>query len=173
MAAAELRRERYFSLASAGGFYANWERGQPAELLSFQNYSFEVSQGFFRGYGVHLPGGVVAFLDELLEVPTGNLNSKLIGNDLARAIFLLNPGHARQGDRHRTAVHVETNVDGIRMAGGDGHNVGLPLAVEVFAGPAVGHVEVFVHVSSVPFRPLQGKDAGHVQVDWLLTPLVD
>jgi hypothetical protein len=35
------------------------------------------------------------------------------------------------------------------VAGGDGYDVCLPAAVEIFAGPAVGYVEVFVHGFSV------------------------
>ncbi len=64
---------------------------------------------------------------------------------LAGALFLLDPGEARQGNPHRTVVDVEADVDGVGVARGDGYDVGLPAAVQVFAGPEVGDVEVFVH----------------------------
>jgi len=43
------------------------------------------------------------------------------------------------------------------VACGDGDDGALPAAVEVFAGPAVGYMEIFVHGVSVSLRDGLGK----------------
>jgi hypothetical protein len=59
-------------------------------------------------------------------------------------------------------IHFEAYVDRIGVAGGDGDDVRLPLAIEIFAAPAVGYVEFLVHGSRLPFRRAEGKRAGDV-----------
>lgn len=162
---------------SAGGFYAYGEGGEAAELFAFSDDGVEVSEGVVDGDGVHLTGGIVAFFDQLLEVAAGNLYGEAVGDDLAGSLFLLDPRGAGQGDSHGSPADVEADVDCVGVAGGDGHDIGSPLAMEVFAGPAVGHVEVFVHGFSLSSPPLRGKDRGHAgaegSVDCVLGPLVD
>lgn len=102
-----------------------------------------------HGHGVHLAAGVVALFDELLEIAAGDLNGDLVGNGLSGALFLFHPGRAGQGDPHGPSVDGEADVDRIGMAGGDGHDRCLPEAVEIFASPVVGHVEIFVHALSL------------------------
>ncbi len=81
----------------------------------------------------------------LLEIAAGSLCGEIVGDDLAGAAFLLDPGQVGHGDPDGLAVDVEADVGGVGMAGGNGNDGALPGAVEVLAGPAVGHGEVFVH----------------------------
>jgi hypothetical protein len=43
--------------------------------------------------------------------------------------------------------------------------------VEVFAGPTVGHVEIFVHVVSVSSERFWEQGRVSPRVDWVLRPL--
>jgi hypothetical protein len=129
-------------------------------LLRLDYDGVEMREDFGHGDGVDLAVGVISLLDELLQMASGDLDRKLVGDDLAGALFLLNPCLAGQSDPHRALVDIEADVDGIGMAGGDGHNVGLPRAVEVFSAPAIGHMEIFVHALSVTFPLFTGKRAG-------------
>ena len=110
---------------------------------------FQMFEDFLDGHRVHLAAGVVAFFDQALEIVACDLGGEIVGDDFASALLLLDPGEAGHGDPHRFAVHVESHIDGIGMARGDGYDVGFPAAMKIFAGPAVGYVEVFVHDSSV------------------------
>ncbi len=58
---------------------------------------------------------------------------------------LLDPRQIRHGDPDGTTVDGEADVSGIGVAGGDGNYGSLPDAVEIFASPAVGYFEVFIH----------------------------
>ena len=136
-------------VALAGGFYADREGWKAVVLFGFGNDGVEVGEGLVDRDGIHLASGVVTLFDELLEVAAGDLGSELVGDDLAGALFLFDPGGAGQGYPHGATIYIEADVDGVGMPGGYGHNVCSPLAVEVFAGPAVSHVEIFVHVVSV------------------------
>jgi hypothetical protein len=135
--------------SSVDCFYAYGEGRKASELFPFGDDGIEVSQGLFNRDGIHLADGVVALFNQLLEVAAGDLNRDAVGDDLAGALLLLDPGGAGQSNTHGATVDVEADIHRIGVAGGDGHNVGSPLAVEVFAGPAVGHVEVFVHIVSL------------------------
>ena len=123
----------------------NGERWQPMGLADFLEHGVEVLQNLLDADGVELAGAVQSLLDGALEIMPGGLSCERVGDDLAGALFLLHPGHGGQGDPDGSSIDVETNVHRIGMAGGDGDDGCLPGAVEVFAGPAVGYVEVFVH----------------------------
>jgi hypothetical protein len=138
--------------------------GQVAGVAGFVEDGVDLFENFFDGHGVHLAAVVVAGLDGLLQIAAGGLGGERVGDGVAGAFLLLNPGKAGHGDPHSTVVDVETDVDGVGMASGDGDNVGLPAAVENFAAPAVGGVEILVHgfFSVEHFRlACILKDAGH------------
>jgi hypothetical protein len=65
---------------------------------------------------------------------------------------MLDPGGAGESDPHGMVVHFEAYVDRIGVASGDGDDVRLPPAIEVFAGPSIFDVEFFVHGSRLSFR---------------------
>ena len=125
------------------------ECGELALLFGFSDDGVEVGEDFGDGHGVDFAAGVVAFFDELLEVAAGDLDGELVGDHQAGALLLGVPGIEGQGDPHRAAVDGEADIDSVSVAGGDGDNVGFPGAVEVFAGPAVGNVEIVVHKNRV------------------------
>jgi len=127
-------------------------------LAGFGQDCFEVLEDFFDAHGVDFTAGVVAFFNDGFEVVAGDLCCQLVGDDLAGALLLFDPGVAGEGDPHGPVVYVEADIDGVGVAGGDGHDVGFPAAVEVFAGPAVGYVEVFVHAFSVMAAIVLSKD---------------
>jgi hypothetical protein len=141
---------------------ADGQERQAALLFGFSDDGVKVRKHFRNGDGIDLAAGVVAFFDQLFEVTAGNLGGKLVGDDLPRALFLFEPRGAGQSDPHGSAIHVKSHVDGIGVAGGDGHNVGLPRAVQVFAAPAIGHMEVFVHTPSVSSLLRRGKLGDHL-----------
>ena len=114
--------------------------------------------------GVDFPLRVVTLFDELFEMAAGDLRGKLVGDDLAGARLLGDPGGVGQGDPHGAAVDIEADIHCIGVAGGDGHDGALPAAVKVFAAPAIGDMKVFVHVSSLSFAGRAGK--GWDAKDW-------
>ena len=124
---------------------ANGELRDVALGFGLIDDGIEVRENFFDGHGVDLATGVVTFLDELLKVAACDLRGKLIGDDFAGALLLLDPGGGGQGDPHGAIVDIKADIDGVGMARGDGDDVGLPAAVQVFARPAVRNMEVFVH----------------------------
>ncbi len=81
----------------------------------------------------------------MLEVAAGGLGGQVIGDSVAGAAFLLDPGQVWHGNPDRATIDGEADIGGVGMAGGDGHDGSLPFAVEIFAGPAVGYLEVFIH----------------------------
>src|SRR5271163_4144257 len=102
-------------------------------------------QHLSHAHGVHLAAVVVAGLHCLLEVMSSNLRGQIVGDDATAALLLFHPGYSRHRDPQRAVVYLEADVDGVGMPGSDGYDVCLPSAMEVFGGPAVGDVEVFVH----------------------------
>ena len=92
----------------------------------------------------------------------GNLGGELIGDDLGGALLLLAPCLQRQCDPEGAAIHIEADIDGICVAGRNGYQSALPAAVEVFAAPAVGYVEIFVHATRVSSR--RGESKGRAQI---------
>ena len=121
------------------------ERGQVAGVSCLVEDDVEVGEDLVDGHGVHFAAVIVAGLDGLLEVVTGDLRGEGVGDDVAGALFLLDPCGARHGNPNGTAVDVEANIDGVGMAGGDGDDISGPAAAEGFSGPAVGNAKVFVH----------------------------
>ncbi len=104
-----------------------------------------MGEDFFYGHGVDFAAGVVAFADDLLEVAAGDLCGQLIRDDFACTFLLLDPGGRGHGDPHGAVVDIEADINGVGVARGDGDDVGLPAAMQVFACPAVRNMEVFVH----------------------------
>ena len=133
------------------------EGGHGALLPGFGDDGVEMVEDFRDGHGVDFAAGVVAFFDELLEVAAGDLGSELVGDDLAGALFLLDPGGGGPRDPHGASVDVEADIDGVCVACGDGDDGTLPAAVQVLGGPAVGYVEIFVHEDRVSFLVTDGK----------------
>ena len=104
-----------------------------------------VLEDLVDGHGVHLATVVVSGLDGVLKVPASGLGSQVVGDNVTGAASLLDPGQVWHGDPDRTAIDSETDVGGIGVARRDRDDGSLPFAVEGFAGPAVGYLEVFIH----------------------------
>jgi len=130
-----------------------------------------VGEDLRDGHGVDFAAGVEAFLDELPEEAAGDLGGELVGDDLAGTLLVLGPGVEGQGDPEGAAVDVEAEIDGVGVAGGDGDYRALPAAVQVLAAPAVGDVEVLVHVDRLTLR--DGKGKGGTRLDAALRALID
>ena len=120
--------------------------------FGFGYYGVEVLEHFGNAHGVEFASRVVALFDDLLQISAGDLNGQLIGDDFAGTFLLLDPGGAGHRDPHRMVIEFEAHIDCIGMAGGDGDDVRLPPAIEVFAGPSIFDVEFFVHGSRLSFR---------------------
>jgi len=121
------------------------QRGEFAGVSGFVEDGVDVFEDFVDGHGIHFASVIVAGFDGLFEIAASALGSERVGDDVAGAFFLFDPGEARHGDPDGAAVHVEADVDGVGVAGGDGDDVSCPAAVEGIAGPAVGYEKVFVH----------------------------
>lgn len=131
--------------------------GHAAVLLNLGNDGVKMIEDLRHAHGVDLARGVVALFDELLEVAAGNLHGELVGDNFARALLLLHPCGAGQRDPHWPLVHIEAHIHSIGVARGDGDNVGLPAAMQVFAAPAISDVEFLVHASRLSPQPQKGK----------------
>src|SRR5437764_2376876 len=83
----------------------------------------------------------------MLEIAAGSLGGQIVRNDVAGTALLFDPRQVRHGDPDGAAVDGEADVGGVGMAGSDGDDGSLPFAVQLFAGPAVGYLEVFIHGS--------------------------
>ena len=129
-------------------------------LVQLSEDGIEVLEDLGGGDGVELAVGVVALCEEALEVAAGDLGGEGVGDDLAGALLLLDPGIAGQGDPDGAAIDVEADIDSVGVAGGDGHDVGSPAAVEVFTRPQVFCVEILVHVISVSGWCGRGQGVG-------------
>ena len=81
----------------------------------------------------------------MLEVAAGGLCGEIVGDDVTSAALLLDPGDVGHGDPDRLAVDGKADVRGVSVARRDGDDGSLPGAVELFAGPAVGHFKIFIH----------------------------
>ena len=103
--------------ASAHGLYAHGQRGEAAKLLTFRNDSVQVSERLVEGRSIHLAGGVVAFLNQLLKMTTGDLYGDAVGNDFAGTLLLLDPRGTRKGDGHGAAIDIEADVHGVSVTG--------------------------------------------------------
>ena len=94
---------------------------------------------------VHLATAVFAGFDRPLQVMTGDLDSERIGDDLAGALVVFDPGRMRHSDPHGTAVGKKLDVDGVGVTRGNGDDKRLINAVDLFTGPAVVNAKVSVH----------------------------
>ena len=130
---------------------------QCASLFGLGQNSFEVTKRFINAERVAFAACIKALFDELLEMTAGDLRSQKIGDDLAGAALLLIPCLKGQGDPDGLAIDLVTDIDRIGVAGGNGHHVGLPDAVQVGSGPAIGDVEILVHALSVSLSGAEGK----------------
>ncbi len=121
------------------------EAGKIVGAASLFDDGVGVFQNLINGHGVHLATVVVTGLNGVLKVAAGGLRGQVVGDDVAGAALLLDPGQVWHGDPDRAAVDGEADIGGVGMAGGDGDDGSLPFAVQVFTGPAVGYLEVFIH----------------------------
>ena len=114
-----------------------YQRRQIAGVARLSAARDRVLQHLFDAHGVHLAAVVVAGLDGLLDVTSGDLRGERIGDHVAGALFLLHPCMAGHGDPHRTAADVKPDIDSVGVARRDGDDVPDPAAVQIRAGPAV------------------------------------
>ena len=126
----------------------------------FCDHCIKVREHLRDAHGVGLTLGVKSLLHQLFQVAACNLSGEMISDGLAGTLLLRDPGGGGKGDPHGPAVHVEADIDCVSVTGGDGDAVGLPTAVQVFAAPAVGYVEIFVHATSVNLWLQEGKRKG-------------
>ena len=105
-----------------------WEVIGAARLFDHRVCVFE---HLFDGHGVHLAAVVVAGLDGVLEIAARGLGGEIVGDDVAGAALLLDPGKVGHGDPDGLAVDGEADVCGVGVARGDGDDGSLPVAVEV------------------------------------------
>jgi uridylate kinase len=118
----------------------------------FLQNGFEVREHLIHGEGVHLPAIVIAALDGLLQIAAGNLRGQAVGDGAAGTALILRPGWMRQCDPNRAARDVKADIYGVGMARGNGNDVGLPDTMQILAAPAVGGMEVLIHIFRVPVR---------------------
>lgn len=121
------------------------EAGKIVGTAGLFDDGFGVVENLFDGHRVHLTAVVVAGLNGMLEIAAGSLGGKIVGDDVACATLLLDPGEVGHGDPYRLAVYGKANVGSVGVTRGDGDDSSLPYTVELFAGPTVGHFEVFIH----------------------------
>jgi hypothetical protein len=119
--------------------------GEVCGVANFLHDGGNVSEDLVDGHGVELAAVVVAGFDGLLEVAAGGLGGKVVGDDLAVAALLLNPGGVGHGDPEGFAVDRKADIGGVGVARGDGDEGSLPDAMLRFGGPAVDGHEVFIH----------------------------
>src|SRR5579884_3964044 len=94
-------------------------------------------EGIGDGEGVHFAAAVFARFDGPFQVVTGNVDGERIGDDVAGALVVLDPGGMRERDPDGASVGEELDVDGVGVAGGDGDDECLVGAVNVLISPAV------------------------------------
>src|SRR5271154_288842 len=92
-----------------------------------------VLEDLVNSHGVHLAAVIVAGLDGVLEVAASGLGSKVVGDDVAGAAFLLDPGQVWHGDSHGAALSGQTGHWGGAEGGGVGRGRG-----GLFCGPRAG-----------------------------------
>ena len=119
--------------------------GKIVGAAGFFDNSIGVFQHFFDSHRVHLAPIVIARLNGVLQVASGRLRSQIVGNDIAGAPLVLDPGDVGHGDPDRLVIDGKADVSRVGVASSDGDDGPLPLAVEFFPGPAVGHFKVFIH----------------------------
>jgi hypothetical protein len=131
-----------------------------------------VFEDLVDGHGVHLAAVVVAGLDGVLEIAAGGLGGEVVGNDVAGPTLLFDPGEVGHGDPDGATVDGEADIGGVGVARGDSDDSSLPLTVEVFAGPAVGHLEVFIHDWFQPNGVPEDEQGGVTTGFLLYSPMV-
>jgi len=105
----------------------------------------KVVQRLGDGERVHFASPIFAGFDRPLQVVSGDLDRQRIGDDLASALVVFNPGSVGQSDPYGTTVGKKLDVDGVGVARGNGDNKRLINAVDLFTGPAVVNAKVSVH----------------------------
>ena len=84
--------------SGAFGYGKTGRVGIVALCLGFGHHGVQVARALLGdGHGVDLAAGVVAFLDQLLQIAAGDLRGQLVGDHLAGALLLLHPGGRRAG----------------------------------------------------------------------------
>jgi hypothetical protein len=122
----------------------NGEAGKIVGAAGLFDDGVGVFQNLIDGHGVHLATVVVTGLNGVLKVPAGGLGSEVVGDDIAGAALLLDPGQVWHRDPDRAAVDGEADIGGVGVPGGNRDDGSLPFAVQVFAGPAVDYIELFI-----------------------------
>ncbi len=141
---------------SARSFHAHRQAGNAALRPRFVHHHVQVRQHLRHRHRVQIPLRVVTLFHQLLQVTPRNLHRYLVGDHLPGALLLLHPCRARQRNGHAAPIHAEDYVHRVGVPGGNGHNVRLPHALQLFPGPAVGHAEILIHASRVPAAPAPG-----------------
>src|SRR5258708_2421152 len=121
------------------------EAGKIVGAASLFDDGVGVFQNLIHGHRVHLATVIVTGLNGVLEVAAGGLGGPVVGDDVAGAALLLDPRQVWHGDPDGATVDGKADIGGVGMAGGNGDDGSLPFAMQVFAGPAVGYLEVFIH----------------------------
>src|SRR5437868_1342403 len=104
------------------------EAGKIIGAASLLNDGIGVLQNLINSHGVHLTTVVVAGLNGVLEIAAGSLGGQIIGDDIAGAALLLDPGKVWHGDPDGAAVDGKADVGSVGMAGGDGDDGSFPFA---------------------------------------------
>jgi hypothetical protein len=125
------------------------QAGQVLGVAHLVDDGGDVLEDLGDGHGVHLAAVIVAGLDGLLEVAACCLGGEIVGDDLAIALLLLDPGDVRHGYPDGFAVDGKADIGGVGMARGDGDDGALPDAVQRLCSPAVDGYEIFVHAFSL------------------------
>jgi len=121
------------------------QTGQICGVASLANDRIGVGEDFVDGHRVHLAAVVVAGLDGVFKIATGDLCREVVGDDLTGTVLLLDPGDVWQGDPDRPTVDGKADIGRVGVACGDGDDRPLPGAVQLLARLAICHFEIFVH----------------------------
>lgn len=133
----------WIGLGVGGG--CGYESREVAGVPGFVENGVEVLEDFIDGHGVHLTSVIVTGFDGAFKIAASDLRGEGVSYDVAGTFFLLDPGEAGHGDPDGSAVDVESDINGVSVAGGDGDDVSSPATVQRLASPAVGCEKVFVH----------------------------
>ena len=114
-------------------------------LIDFLHDLIQVVQRFLDGQGIHFASAVLSRLDGPLQVVARNLHRHRVSDDLACALAVLHPGWMGQRNPDWPVVDQEFDIDGIGVAGRDGNNQCLILAVHPPTAPAIDRLKIVIH----------------------------
>src|SRR5579871_3503620 len=154
----------------------SWQEGQPGDVpqglrrlggFHFGHGCVEVLQGFLHGQRVHVTADAFARLQRSLEVMAGDFYGERVGNVSAGALFVFHPRGMRQRDPNPAPVNQKLVVDGVSVAGGDGDDLRLIDAVDLFSRPAVRYGEILKHsIETIAERSGLGQTLVELQIAW-------